>query len=397
MNPPGSVLVVGAGAAGLSTVEALRRKGFAGRITVLGDEDTAPYDRPPLSKQVLAGDWPAERARLRAQEALDALDAGFLLGEAARSLDAATRTVRTSAGRELAADVVVLATGLRPRALPDVGGVRVLRTLAEATALRGELLGASRVVVVGNGVLGSEIAATVRGMGPAVTLVGPQPAPMADQIGSSVARRLAALHQRHGVELRDSTLVDGTVAEAGSSRGVRLASGEIVGADLVVAAVGSRPATDWLSGSGLRIADGVVCDSRCRAAEGVYAVGDVARWHHEALGVSLRLENRTNAGEQALAVAADILGADRPFTPVPYYWSDQYDVKIQVYGLPTPDADAEVVEGSLDEGRFVVRYTQGDVPVGVLGWNMPKQTRPHRQTLLERYTRASAPTAPTPS
>lgn len=141
----------------------------------------------------------------------------------------------------------------------------------------------------------------------------------------------------------------------------------------------------------------MVCDSRCRAAEGVYAVGDVARWHHAALGVSLRLENRTHAAEQALAVAADILGADRPFTPVPYYWSDQYDVKIQVYGLPTPDADAEVVEGSPDEGRFVVRYTRGDAPVGVLGWNMPKQARLHRQTLLERYTRTAAPTAPTPS
>ncbi|MFF6909173.1 NAD(P)/FAD-dependent oxidoreductase [Streptomyces sp. NPDC012389] len=395
MNPPSSVLVAGAGAAGLTTVEALRRKGFAGRITVLGAEGPAPYDRPPLSKQVLAGTWDAERAQLRTREALDALDADFRLGEAAVSLDAAARTVTTSAGRTLGADAVVLATGLRPRTLPGaagVGGVHVLRTLADAQALRGELLTASAVVVVGDGVLGSEVAATVRQMGPAVTLVGPQPAPMAAQIGASTAQHLAALHHRHGVELRGRTLMDGLVTEGGRVRGVRLVSGESVPADLVVAAVGSTPATDWLTGSGLRALDGVVCDSRCRAAEGIYAVGDVARWHHEVLGTSLRLENRTNAAEQALVVAANILGEDRPYTPVPYYWSDQFDVKIQVYGAPTPEAEAHVVEGSPEEGRFVVRFTQGDATVGVLGWNMPKQARLHRQTLLERYVRPSAPT-----
>ncbi|MFJ8754916.1 NAD(P)/FAD-dependent oxidoreductase [Streptomyces sp. NPDC102441] len=390
MNTPSDVLVVGAGAAGLAVVESLRRKGYRERITLLGEETGAPYDRPPLSKQVLAGTWEAERTQLRTREVLDALDAEFVLGERASSLDAATRTVRTADGAELGAEAVVLATGLHARRLPElsgVAGVHVLRTLGDAVRLRGELLEARRVVVVGDGVLGSEIAATARLMGADVTLTGPQAAPMRAQLGHDIAALLAALHTAHGVRLRPDTLVATLETAGGRVTGVRTAEGETIPADLVVAAVGSTPATDWLAGSGLALEDGVVCDSRCRAADGVYATGDVARFHHEALGRSLRLENRTNATEQAMAVAANILGADRPYSPVPYFWTDQLGVKIQVYGLPTPTATTHVVEGDTEQGRFVARYLDGEGrPVAVLGWNMPKQARLHRPYLLDRYT-----------
>lgn len=395
MNTPSNVLVVGTGAAGLTVVESLRRKGYRGRITLLGEEAGAPYDRPPLSKQVLAGTWEAERTHLRTRDVLNSLDVELIFGERALALDAATRTVRTTSGAELAAAAVVLATGLRARRLPGLSGtagVHVLRTLDDAAQLRSELLEAERLVVVGDGVLGAEVAATARLMGTHVTLSGPQSAPMQAQLGPDVARLLAALHTENGVRLRPDTLVEEVETAGGRVTGVRPADGETIPADLVVAAVGSTPATDWLAGSGLVVEDGVVCDSRCRAADGIYAAGDVARFHHEALDRSLRLENRTNATEQAVLVAANILGEDRPYHPVPYFWTDQLGVKIQVYGLPTPTATVHIVEGSTEQGRFVAQYLDGeDRPVAVLGWNMPKQARQHRQHLLDRYTAAPRP------
>ncbi|WP_329279900.1 NAD(P)/FAD-dependent oxidoreductase [Streptomyces sp. NBC_01451] len=395
------VLVVGASAAGLSTVEALRRKGFVGGVTVLGDEPHAPYDRPPLSKQVLSGAWEPERAALRAQEQLSALDAEFLLGETAVALDAESRAVRTASGREVAADTVVIATGVRARRFPgqdELAGVHVLRTLDDALALRAELLPGRRLVVVGEGVLGSEIAATARTLGLEVTLAGPLAAPMALQVGPVVSGVLAGLHTERGVTLRLGEGVVGTAGEGGRVTGVRLASEEVLPADVVVVAIGAVPATQWLADSGLTLDNGVVCDARCRAAEGIYAVGDVARWHHEALGRPIRLENRTNATEQAMAVAGAILGEDRPYLPVPYFWTDQYDAKLQVHGFLPTEAEVDVVEGELAARRFVARYRVKGRVTGVLGWNMPKQTRLRRQEVVDALQTATEPTpASTPA
>jgi NADPH-dependent 2,4-dienoyl-CoA reductase/sulfur reductase-like enzyme len=168
------------------------------------------------------------------------------------------------------------------------------------------------------------------------------------------------------------------VARAG---GVVLAGGEVLPADVVVVAFGAAPATEWLAGSGLTIADGVVCDERCRAADGVWAVGDVARFRHRGLGASVRLENRTNATLQADAVAADILGAGVPYAPIPYFWTEQFDARLHVYGVPTPAADFEIVDGDPALGRFVGLYRYAGRPVAVLGWNMPKQARLHQSVL----------------
>ncbi|MDX8029084.1 FAD-dependent oxidoreductase [Lentzea sp. BCCO 10_0856] len=362
--------MVGASAAGLATAEALRRKGYTGPLTILGAEPHLPYDRPPLSKQVLSGTWEPTRARLRSAEALAALDATFVLGDPAVHLDVSERAVHTASGRVFKADDIVLATGLRPRTL---SGRPTLRTLDDALALRSQLLSCSQAVVVGDGVLGAEIAATARQLGVPVTLAGPQQAPMALQLGPFVAGLLADLHTSNGVELRLGAAVTGV------EDGVRLETGEVLPADLVVVAFGSVPATEWLRDSGLQLDNGVVCDSRCRAADGIYAVGDVARWHHETLGTSLRLENRTNATEQGIAVAGNILGADEPYTPVPYFWTDQFDAKIHVHGFVGPDVS--VAEGSVAERRFVAHYHRDGELVGVLGWNMPKQARQHRQSI----------------
>ncbi|MFI7667554.1 NAD(P)/FAD-dependent oxidoreductase [Nocardia sp. NPDC049526] len=394
MTAPEQVLVVGASAAGLSTVEALRRKDFQGTITVLGDEPHAPYDRPPLSKQVLSGAWEPDRAALRKQEMLAALDVEFVLGAAATALDPATRTVRTAAGHELRADAVVLATGVRARTLPgqdDLTGVHVLRTLDDALALRADLLIGSRLVVVGEGVLGAEIAATARTLGLDVTMTGPQPAPMALQVGAMVSKLLADLHTERGVRLRLGTGVVGLDSVDGRVTGVRLGSGEVLPADVVVVAIGAAPATGWLKDSGLQLDNGVVCDSRCRAAEGIYAVGDLARWHHEHFGGLIRLENRTNATEQAAAVAGVIMGQDQPYVPVPYFWTDQFDVKIQVHGRLSAGADVDIVDGDPATGRFVARYRDADVVTGVLGWNMPKQTRQRRQEIVDTLPSPATP------
>jgi NADPH-dependent 2,4-dienoyl-CoA reductase/sulfur reductase-like enzyme len=378
-----SVLVVGASAAGLSTVEALRRKGYQEPITVVGAEWHLPYDRPPLSKQFLCGDWDEDRTRLRPDTMLSALEAEFVLGDSAVGLDVDRRTVHTASGRELQADAVVIATGLRARVLPGqsgLDGVHVLRTLDDAAALRKDLLEARRVVVVGDGVLGAEIAATARKMGLSVTMAGPQAAPLQSQFGPVVGGLLAELHASEGVQLKLGTAVTGLTDEDGRVTGVRLETGEVLPADVVVVALGAAPATEWLADSGLRLDNGVVCDAHCRAAEGIYAAGDVARWQHE--DSLLRLENRTNATEQAACVAANIVGDEQSYRPVPYFWTDQFATKIQVHGLPSAAADMTVAEGNLDGRRFVVHYRRDGRVVGVLGWNMPKQTRLHREHLV---------------
>ncbi|GAA1608427.1 MULTISPECIES: NAD(P)/FAD-dependent oxidoreductase [Kribbella] len=403
-----SVLVVGASAAGLTTAEALRRKGFRDRITVLGAECHPPYDRPPLSKQFLLGDWDESRTRLRPDAMLSALDAEFVLGDPAVSLS--DHTVHTTTGRSFTADRVVIATGLTPRHLPGppLEGVHVLRTLDDAAALRKALApgggggsprpgggvadvvgegarcggggGAARgprVVVVGDGVLGAEIAATVRKLGFAVTLAGPQAALMEAQLGSVVGALLGDLHAAEGVELRLGCAVDGLEDVDGRVSGVRLVGGEVLPADVAVVALGATPATGWLEGSGLTVDNGIVCDEFCQAGEGIYAAGDVARWRHE--DGFVRLENRTNATEQALCVAANIVGEHQPYRPVPYFWTDQFGTKLQLHGRPS--ADLMVAEGTVGE-RFVAHYRDAGRIVGVLGWNTPKQTRAHRQHLV---------------
>jgi NADPH-dependent 2,4-dienoyl-CoA reductase/sulfur reductase-like enzyme len=262
----------------------------------------------------------------------------------------------------------------------ELEGVHVLRTLDDAAALRKDLLEASHLVVVGDGVLGAEIAATARTMGLTVTLAGPQSAPLESQLGPTVGGLLTELHAAEGVQLKLGTAVTGLAEVDGRVTGVRLDSGDVLPADVVVVALGATPAIDWLADSGLTIDNGLVCDSRCQAGPGIYAAGDVARWRQ--LDSLLRLENRTNATEQAACVAANILGEAQCYTPVPYFWTDQYAAKLQVHGVPAAGAEVTVAEGNIEERRFVVHYRRDDRVVGVLGWNMPKQTRLHRQQHL---------------
>lgn len=387
MNTPSSVLVVGASLGGLTVAEALRREGYTGPITLLGAERHMPYDRPPLSKKVLAGAIEPEKTALRSAAAIAQLNVDLHLGESAVRLDAPAHQVYTTNGRTLHAGAIVIATGLEPRRLPDQDkwkGAHVFRSVDDAIALRTELLEHKRLVVVGDGVLGTEIAATARTMGFDVTLVGPQPAPLANQLGSFVGGCLAKLHAGMGVNLRLGVgVLDVMGGENGRVRGVRLANDEIVPGELVVVAIGSRPATDWLAHSGLTLNNGIVCDARCRAAENIYAVGDVANFFHSGINAQLRLENRTNAVEQAMAVAANIMGKDKPYVPVPFFWTDQADTKIQTFGVLRADAEVRVVEGDPEKNQFVALYGHEGKVIGVIGWNSIKTVRTYRQFVVD--------------
>lgn len=383
---PNDVVIVGTSAAGLATAEALRNKGYDGALTLVGDELHLPYDRPPLSKQIPSGAWEPERVRLRDQEAIGKIYANFRLGRAAVGLDLPERRVLLDGGDPLGFDALVIATGVTARRLPDddLAGVHVLRTLDDALGLRAHLLGGPKVVVVGAGFLGAEVAAVARTMGLEVTLVDPLPVPMQRQVGDRIGELVGQMHRDHGVELRLGVGLTRFEESAGRVVAVELADGTKLDADAVVVAVGSTPATNWLTGSGLPLGNGVECDAHCRAAPGIYAAGDVASWHNPHFDRRMRIEHRLNAPEQGMAVAANLLGEERPFAPVPYFWSDQYDARIQAYGIFPEGAEVTVLHGSLDDRKFVAAYGHEGKVVGVLGWNSHRELRKLRQLVVDR-------------
>jgi len=389
MTPAPSVLIVGASAAGLSVAENLRRGGFTGRLTMVGEEPHLPYDRPPLSKEVLSGLWPDSKTQLRDRSTLSELDIDLRLGSRAERVDSAARIVTCSDGTQITYDDLVIATGVRPRPLPGTEGLRgvhVLRTLDDAQGLRSALAGHPRLVIVGAGFLGAEVASVACTAGADVTLVSDIESPLSDVLGPELGGLLLRAHTDHGVHLKTGVKVAAVTHHNNRVTGVELADGSTLPADAVLVAIGSIPNTEWLAGSGIPIGNGVICDEFCRAQPGVWAVGDVASWHHVELDERLRLEHRTNAAEQGIAVARNILAADNPtpFTPVPYIWSDQYDLKLQIYGQ-TRGADAfTVVDGDLADRKFVAVYGKAGHVRGAVGAGMIRPLRAARALVAAR-------------
>jgi 3-phenylpropionate/trans-cinnamate dioxygenase ferredoxin reductase subunit len=383
-----SITVVGASLAGLSTVRALRAEGYDGEIVVIGEERHTPYDRPPLSKDFLKGDVEADALALGDADEYEDLDVQWLLGERAVRLDPVARTVTLTGGRQVRTNGVVVATGASARMLPGtegLAGVHTLRTLDDAQALRAELLdGLPRVVVIGAGFIGAEVASTAHRLGLHVTVVEALDVPLERQLGREMGLVCSSLHSDHGVRLLCGTGVAGLVGE-GRVTGVRLADGRVLPADIVVVGVGVRPATDWLAGSGVQVDDGVVCDAGCSTGvPGVVAVGDVARCPNPFTGRHARIEHWSNATEQAKTAARTLLtgvSAPAPLT-APYFWSDQYRVRIQVAGYVAPGAEPEVVEGDVDSRTFTAVYRREGVPVAVLSVNQPKFFNRLRRTLV---------------
>ena len=380
-----SILIVGGGAAGLAAVETLRSQGYAGALTMVCDEPELPYDRPPLSKQVLTGAWDVERTRFR--EAAHYADLGIrLVRGRAGALDADGRTVYLSDGYPLRFDGLIIATGVRPRRLPgghDLAGVHVLRDHPDVAALRATFANAPRVVIVGGGFLGMEVAAAGRGLGLDVTVVEPLAQPMIRQVGPVIGAEVARLHREHGVDLRTGIGVTRLEGDGGVVTGVALTDGSAVPADCVLVSIGAVPATDWLRTSGLAIGDGVECDEFCRAAPGIYAAGDVASWVNPRYQRRMRVEHRMNATEQGTAAAVNLLKGDvQPFAPLPYFWSDQYNVKLQVHGHLSDGADIAIEDGSPADGKFVALFRKDGAPTAVLGWNSPARLIRYRKLLL---------------
>ena len=369
MTTPG-IVIVGGGLGALRTAEQLRRAEFGGPITLISDEDHLPYDRPPLSKDVLRAE--TDDVTLKPASFYEENDITVRLGSAATSLDTTAQTVTLASGETVPYDELVIATGLVPKRIPsfpDLEGVRVLRTLDESLALRAHAGSAKNAVVVGAGFIGCEVAASLRALGVDVVLVEPQPTPLASVLGEQIGELVARLHRAEGVDVRCGVGVSQIVGTDHVEK-VVLSDGTELDADVVVVGVGSRPSTDWLDGSGVAVHDGVICDAAGRtSAPNVWAIGDVASWR-DALGEQVRVEHWSNVAEQARAIVPAMLGKE-PTTAVtvPYFWSDQYDVKIQCLGEPEADDVVHLVD---DDGRkFLAYYERDGAVVGVVGGGMP--------------------------
>ena len=365
------IVIVGGGLAAARTAEQLRRSAFDGSITIVGAEGHLPYDRPPLSKQVLRSEL--DDVTLKPREFYDDNNITLALGSAVRSLDTGAQTVTLDGGSQLEYDEVVIATGLVPRRIPSfpsLPGIHVLRSFDESMALREEAGAARRAVVIGAGFIGCEVAASLRGLGVDVVMVEPQPEPLASVLGEQIGALVSRLHRAEGVDVRTGVGVDSVTGRDRVEK-VALTDGSELDTDLVVVGIGSRPATDWLEGSGVEVDNGVVCDRVGRTnAPHVWALGDVASWQN-ATGHQARVEHWSNVAEQARVLVPSLLGQELPsnLVVVPYFWSDQYDIKIQCLGEPEADDVVHLVE---DDGRkFLAYYERDGVVAGVVGGGMP--------------------------
>lgn len=391
LTPSGHVVVVGASLAGLRAAETLRSAGHEGPVTVVGAESHRPYDRPPLSKQVLTGRAQPEQVVLPFDQA--ALGVELVLGQAAVGVDIDRNRLLLAGGGDLAYDGLVIATGAAPRLMPGAPpgpGVHYLRTLDDSLALRDDLHSASAVVIIGAGFIGLEVACSASSMGLDVVVVEALPVPLERSLGPEVGRAVMGWHRAKGMDLRTGLTVDAIVGDH-RPEAVRLSDGAVVDAEVVVVGVGVTPSTDWLAGSGIDVADGVLCDERLRVRRSgsplpnVVAAGDVARWTHPTYGEDVRVEHWTNATEAGEAAAMTLLLGDgaEAFAPTPYFWSDQHGVKLQFVGRTAAGDRTEMLEGGWEEDRLVLAYGRADRLVGALGIRRPGRVMALQRMIAE--------------
>ena len=396
-----NIVIVGASLAGTRAAETLRSSGFTETITMVGAETQKPYDRPPLSKNYLAGDWDAERVALRKPEVLDELNLAWKLGVAATALDTAANKVTLADGTTLSYDGLIIATGGDVRRLPQqphIGGVHTLRTLDDATALRDEIAEGTRVVVIGAGFIGLEAAATAKKRGAVVTVLEGLEAPLIRAMGAEMGAAIGAVHERNGVSVRCNVQVASIDGDT-KVTSVSLTNGETIPADVVIVGIGVSPATTWLEGSGLTLRDGVVCNANLNAGpKNVFVAGDVLRWPNALFAdveADMRVEHWTNAAEQGAVAATNLLAAmnaqpQTPYEAVPFFWSDQFDARIQCLGRPSANARVDVVAGHPADGKWCSIYSVNDRLTAVLGVSQPKLVMPSRALLSTHTSREDA-------
>lgn len=386
---PRSVLIVGASLAGYSTARALRKQGFDGRVVLVGDELERPYDRPPLSKDYLLGT--VSEADLSLEPEGEGLGAEWILGRRAVALDVAGGVVTLAGGEQLSGDAVVVATGSRARTLPGavpgaMAGVHTVRTLNDARSLRAELLPGARLVVIGAGFIGAEIASTARSRGLNVTVVEAAVIPFGGPLGPQVGAAVAGLHARHDVSMTVGVGVRGLVGKERVT-GVELSDGRILDADVVVVGIGALPNVEWLAGSHLAVAQGLLGDSMGRTnAPNVFGVGDCSAWFDVDFDRHHRIEHWTESRDRPAAMVEAILGSHDPAVPptplrAPYFWSEQYGVLIQFAGRRHGDERVTFEAGSPEGLDLLAVYWCGDDPVAVLGMNQPRAFTTWRRSL----------------
>lgn len=380
--PDKGIVIVGGGLAAVRTAEELRREEYSGPITIVSDETRPPYDRPPLTKEVLRGE--RDETTLEPPEFYAEHDITLRLGCGARGVDTAAQTVTLADGTVLGYDHLVIATGLVPRRIPsfgDLDGIRVVRSFDDSLALRADAAAAGRAVVIGAGFIGCEAAASLRKLGVEVVLVEPQPTPLASVLGEQIGELVARLHRTNGVDVRSGVGV-AEVRGSGRVETVVLSDGTELAADLVVLGVGSRPATEWLDGCGIDLDNGVLCDAAGRtSAANVWSVGDVAFWRGRD-GHQVRVEHWSNVVTQVRVMVPTLLGKESLHdVAVPsYFWSDQYDVKIQCLGEPEPTDTVHLVE---DDGhKFLAYYERNGALAGVVGAGRPGKVMGARAKII---------------
>ncbi|MBV5257077.1 pyridine nucleotide-disulfide oxidoreductase [Synechococcus moorigangaii CMS01] len=358
MSTNAGTVIIGAGQAGLSCAAELRRRKYDGPVTLIGAEPQLPYQRPPLSKAYLAGEMPEERLWLKPEAFYPASDITCLTSTRVTAIECDAREVVLADGQRIGFDHCVIATGGEARIPPIPGanlpGVEVLRTLAEADHLSAALNDARSLAVIGAGYIGLEVAASARKRGLAVTVLEAAERPMARTASPILGGWFGAIHRGYGVDLRVSTPVASIMDSNGRAAGVALADGDTVEADCILLAAGLALNTGLAEAAGLDCKDGILVDAACRTSDpSIFACGDIARFHSGLYGRSIRLESVQNAIEQGKAVAAAITGADVNYDPVPWFWSDQYALKLQIAGL-IEGADSIVRRGDPEMGNFAV-------------------------------------------
>ena len=378
------VLIVGGGVAAQRCAFSLRKRGYAGELTMIGAEAEAPYDRTLLSKDMLRAEAGQPCLSLKPRKAYSEQGIELRLGVPATGLDVAERLVGLADGSEVEYDRLVICSGGRP-VLPATlacAGVLLLRAVSDLEALHPELLHGRRLAIVGGGFIGGEVASSALARGLEVTLIEAAPQPLAPVLGEEVGARVAELHRSNGVDVVAGTAVS-SIARSEPGFEVGLADGRAVEADTVVLGVGMAPAVEWLEGSPLRIEDGIVTDAACRTdVPGVLAAGDCARWWNPRYEASMRVEHWDTAARHGVAAAGSVMGGEEPFAPVPFFWSDQHGVKLQSIGYAPSWDEVEIEDG--DSARtFVARYRAEGRLVAALAAGQPKAIARARKELQD--------------
>lgn len=382
-------VIIGAGAAGLATAEALAERGWEGEIILVGAENHLPYDRPPLSKALLAGTEEFEFVRLCTDEDITRNNITLLLGATATRLDRENRTVELSTGETLNYDKLIIATGVDARQLPataTIDPVVTLRTYEDAMSFRAEMVEGRRILVVGAGFIGLEVAATAILKGCTVDVVEPSPGVLYRKFPEVLAERIEKSHVDKGVTFHFGKVVDSWNAPGGRLESVVLSDGTELTADAALIGIGTVPAIGWLGNAGLETSNGIICDDHGLAAPDIYAVGDVSNWFQPLVGENRRIEHRLSAGEQAQIVAAQLTGTEAGHMDLPFFWTDQYKEKWQAYGYVDWEADIEIVLDDPESNRLVAVLRRDGRLEAVIGKNAVKQLIPYRRELKQAAT-----------